>query len=52
MGFIMSDGDLMINIINNLPLEYELQVKQMEGKINQDDSLLTLEHVCSMLGLK
>ena len=38
MGLIMSDEDLMIHILNHLPSEYELQVEQMEGKINQDDN--------------
>ena len=41
----MADEDLMIHIINNLPSEYELQVEQMEGKMNQDDKPLTLEQV-------
>ena len=43
----MSDEDLMIHILNNLPSKYELKVEQMEGKIMQDDNLLTLEQVCS-----
>ena len=42
----------MIHTINNLPLEYELQVKQTEGNINQDDNPLTLEQVCSTTRLK
>ena len=48
----MSNEDLMIHILNNLPLEYELQVEQMEGKINQDDNPLTLQQVLSTLSLK
>ena len=48
----MSDEYLIIHILNNLPSEYELQVEQMEGKINQDDNLITLEQVCSILSLK
>ena len=52
VGSIMSDEDLTIHILNNLPSEYELQVEQMEGKINQDDNLLTLEQVRSTLSLK
>ena len=52
MGSIMSDEDLMIHILNNLALEYELQVEQMEGNINKDDNLLTLEKVRLMLSLK
>ena len=47
----MSNEDLMIHILNNLPLEYELQVEQMEGNINQDDNPLMLEQVCSTLSL-
>ena len=52
MGSIMSDEDLMIHILNNLALEYELQVEQMEGKMNKYDNLLTLEKVRLMLSLK
>ena len=48
----MSDEDLIIHMLNNLPPEYELQVEQMELKINQDDNLLTLEQVCSTFSLK
>ena len=48
----MSDEDIMIHILNNLPLEYEWQVEQMEGNINQDDKPLTLDQVCSALSLK
>ena len=43
---------LMIHKINILPSEYELQVEQMEGKVNQDNNPLTLEQVCSTLSLK
>ena len=42
MGSIMSDEDLMIHVLNNLPSEYELQVEQMEEKVNKDDSPLAL----------
>ena len=49
MVLIMSDEYIMIHILNNLPSEYELQVEQMEGNINQDDNPLTLEHVYSTL---
>ena len=52
MVLIMSDEDIMIHILNNLPLEYEWQVEQMEGNINQDDKPLTLEQVFSTLSLK
>ena len=48
----MSDEDLMIHILNNLPSKYELKVEQMEGKIMQDDNLLTLEQVCSTQSFK
>ena len=51
MGYIISDEDLMIHILNNLPSEDELQVEQMEGKINQYDNPLTLEQFCSTLNL-
>ena len=47
----MSDEDLMIHIINNLPSEYGLQVEQTEGNINQDDNPLILEQVRSTLSL-
>ena len=47
----MSAEDLMIHILNNLPSEYELQVEQTEGNINQYDNPLTLEQVCSRLSL-
>ena len=40
MGSIISDEDIMIHILNNLPSEYELQVEQMEDNINQDDNPL------------
>ena len=48
----MSDEDLMIHILNNLPSEYELQAEQMEGNINRDDNPLTLEQVRSTLILR
>ena len=48
----MSDEDLMIHILNNLPQEYGLQVQKIEGNINQDDKLLELEQVQSTLSLK
>ena len=47
----MSDEDLMIHILNNLPYAYELQVEQTEGNMNQDDDPLTLEQFCSTLSL-
>ena len=48
----MSDEDLMIHILNNLPLEYDLQVEKMEEKINQDDNPIPLEKDSSTLSLK
>ena len=45
----MSYEDLIIHILNILPSEYELQVEQMEGNINQDDNPLTLEQSRSTL---
>ena len=48
----MSDEDIMIHILNNLPSKNELQVEQMKVKINQDNNLLTLKQVRSTLSLK
>ena len=42
MWSIMSDEDIIIHILNNLPSEYELQVEQMKGKITQDDNPLKI----------
>ena len=52
MGSIMSDEYLMIHILNNLPLEYELQVEQMKVNSNQDINLVTLKQVCSTWSLQ
>ena len=43
MGSIISDEDLMMYILNNLPADHELQVEQMEGNINQYDNPLALK---------
>ena len=48
----MADEDLMMHVLNNLPLEYELQVKHIEGNNNKDYNPLTLEQVCSTLSLR
>ena len=43
MGSIMSDEDLMIHMLNILTSEYEVQVQQIKGKINQDNNPLALK---------
>ena len=52
MESIISDEYLMIHMINILPSEYEVQVQQIKGKINQDNNPLMLEQVRSTLRLK
>ena len=42
----------MIHMLNILTSEYEVQVQQIKGKINQDNNPLMLEQVRSTLRLK
>ena len=52
MESIISDEYLMIHMLNILTSEYEVQVQQIKGKINQDNNPLMLEQVRSTLRLK
>ena len=52
MGREVTEEDLMIHIFNNLPPEYDLQVKQSEGRIGAATDPLTMEILRESLSLK
>ena len=44
-GSTMSDMDLMVHILNNLPESYEISVAKLEDRLNNDNDPLTLEEI-------
>ena len=52
MGREITDKDLIIHILNNLPKEYDLQVEQLESRIDAGVNPLTMEVLRESLNLK
>ena len=52
MKTTISDEDLLIHILNNLPKEYEVQQSKLEDKFGNTTNPLTVEEVRSELNLK
>jgi len=52
MNSTISDEDLLVHILNNLPKEYEIQQSKLEAQFGSTTSPLTIEDVRTELNLK
>ena len=52
MNADITEKDLLIHVLNNLPKEYEIQVSKLEDRIGATTNTLTLEEVRSELNLR
>jgi hypothetical protein len=52
MGSMMSDIDLVIHVLNNLPLIYEIEVSKLEDRVGISSNPLTVESMRDTLNLK
>ena len=52
LGKKINDDDLMIHVLNNLPVEYENTVEVLERLLNNDVNPLTIDLLREELSLK
>jgi len=52
MQSTMSDEDLLVNVLNGLPKEYEVQQSKMEDRLGSTSNPLTTQDLCNELNLK
>jgi len=52
MGSDISDEDLLVHILNNLPSNYEVQISKLEDQLGSAMNVLTIKDVRNELNLK
>jgi len=52
MNLKMTDEDLLMHVLNNLPKEYEIQQSKLEDRLSSTSNPLTIEDVRNELNLK
>jgi len=52
MQSTMSDEDLLVDVLNGLPKEYEVPQSKMEDMLGSTSNPLTIQDLCNELNLK